>query len=319
MWQGLCRVSEVLGEVAEAVPWTDAKGVVQGAPLPPGRQLAPSRVAWEQVTAAQLQQARAELARRFAPATVNKMLCATRGVLRKAGRPELARGLADFPRDGAVAVGSSAGSSPSQSTPAATAEQQPAGSPGLSRQAQLSRKRPLDWAAFEQLLGHCAADDRPAGRRDAALIAIVAGTGMQRQHLVRLDREDYDRDAGVLHGRLPLGGRARFYLSPSVQQAIEDWLATRGDEPGPLLLGIDKAGRLRWRQITDQSAYEILKRRAGKAGLGEVTSRALHYGPGGEPLERVHGEDRQQQDALVAELYARQLPYRAPAAAELTR
>jgi len=255
----------------------------------------PETYPWDRLRGEQIAWLRQELARHYAPATVKKMLEALRGVLRAAEN----RGLLEA---GGPYVG------PIRSQPAEAGSGAGAAGSADRSGTDSEPQRVLTQAHLNKLMRVCAADPRPAGRRDAALIAIIAGTGLQRQRVVELQMKDYDPAAGLLNGRSHRGQPRRFHLSASVQQAIEDWLAVCGRQTGALLEPLDKVGRCRGRAMTDQSAYEMLSRRAKKAGLGHVTSRALHYGPAREPLQPCHTK------AGEVEYHARAVPYYPPRA-----
>lgn len=112
----------------------------------------------------------------------------------------------------------------------------------------------------------CSEDMRPAGFRDAALIAVLC-LGLRRAEAVALDSGDYDRDTGAL--RLTGKGRKErlAYAYDGVADALSDWLQIRGLDPGPLFYPIRKSGRILKARLTTQAVYTILRSRAQKAGV----------------------------------------------------
>jgi site-specific recombinase XerD len=56
----------------------------------------------------------------------------------------------------------------------------------------------LSPGGLARLFQTCAAGDRPAGLRDAALLALLHGVGLQRSELIHLDLGDYDPTMGTL-------------------------------------------------------------------------------------------------------------------------
>ena len=61
----------------------------------------------------------------------------------------------------------------------------------------------------------------------------------------------------------PRGRKARLvYVDNGALDALADWLALRGDEPGPLFLPINKGGAISWRRLTGQAVYNLLQKRA---------------------------------------------------------
>jgi site-specific recombinase XerD len=64
--------------------------------------------------------------------------------------------------------------------------------------------RALTATEIGSLFKACAADPTPAGRRDAALISLLAGCGLRAAELCGLDLADYNQDSGdlrVLHAK----------------------------------------------------------------------------------------------------------------------
>jgi integrase/recombinase XerD len=198
-----------------------------------------------------------------APATVNKHLSALRGVLREAWRLELLDG-EDYQRAVDVA--------------------------NLTGQRDVGRS--LGQGEVSALFTACAADPTPAGRRDAALLALLYGTGLRRSEAVarrlgtNLGDGDYDPATGELRVRRPKRGKdRRVYLTGGAKQAMEDWLAARGTWPGPLLVPIDKASRVQRRAMTDQAVVYILQKRARQAKVGAFTSHDLRRTTIGDLLD----------------------------------
>ncbi len=191
---------------------------------------------------------RTKLAERYAPATANQHLAALRGTLKECWRLDL-MDAEDYHR--AVDL------------PAVRGETLPAG-------------RELDAGELRALFGLCAEDKGPAGPRDAALLAILYAGGLRRSEAAALDLSDFDSNTGALTVRNGKGRKARqVYATNGGRDAIESWLAARGDEPGALLCPVNKGGRVTIRRMTSQAVYYALRRRAKKAGVASCTPHDL--------------------------------------------
>ena len=99
----------------------------------------------------------------------------------------------------------------------------------------LSRGRALALAETIALFDTCRADASPWGARDAAILSALYGCGLRRQELVALDLVDLDRASAALTVRTGKGGKERrTFLDAGALAALDDWLALRGELPGPL-------------------------------------------------------------------------------------
>jgi site-specific recombinase XerD len=191
---------------------------------------------------------RALLADLYAPATANKMLAALRGVLQEAWRlgqmdAEEYRRAADLPS---------------------------------IRGSTLPRGRALSHNELRTLFITCAADASPAGKRDAALLAILYGCGLRRSEVVALDVDDYEAETGAVRVRAGKGNKARIaYASAGSRTAIEVWLRMRGDTPGPLFCPINKGGKVTMRRISDQAVRKVLLKRAAESGVSAFSPHDL--------------------------------------------
>src|SRR5690606_25159386 len=122
-----------------------------------------------------------------------------------------------------------------------------------------------------------ACDDSPAGKRDAALIAVLYSTGCRRAEVCGLALDDYDPGARSLRVRGKRDKERLVYLTPDALGLVERWLAVRGRAPGALFSPISKAGRLRCRDgrpvpLTGQGIAVILERRLTSAGASPRTA-----------------------------------------------
>jgi len=193
---------------------------------------------WTALRYQHTQAVRAALAERNSAATANKMLAALRGVLRECWR---LGGMEAEDYHRAVDLPAVKGST-------------------------LLAGRALSFPELRELFKVCAKDRGPAGARDAALLALLYGGGLRRSEAVALDLADYDRESAALKVRSGKGNRARIvYATNGAEEALEAWLALRGTEPGPLLLPVNKGGRLQWRRMTDQAVLLALRKRALQA------------------------------------------------------
>ncbi len=184
---------------------------------------------------------------KYAPATANRMLSALRRVLKEARRLKL-MDADDY--DSAVDL------------------------KGI-KSTQLLRGRALIEAEISALLSVCIDDPTPKGVRDAAMISILMA-GLRRSEVVNLDVSDFDPKTGgltILRGK---GMKDRMtYLLQGASAAIEDWLALRGDEPGPLLYPVDKAGQITIRRLSDQAVMFVLQKRALQSGVAAFSPHDL--------------------------------------------
>lgn len=201
---------------------------------------------------------RSALAQRYAPATANKMLAALRRVLQEAWRLGLLSA-EDYAR--------------ARDLRPITGETLPAG-------------RALSSGELAALLAVCAADRRPAGVRDAALIATLYSTLVRRSEVVAFALEDYDAEQGALRVRRGKGRKARLtYLAPGAVAALDAWLAMRGAEAGPLFLPLTKSGKAMLRPMQPQAVAEVLARRAEQAAVAACSPHDLRRSGIGDLLD----------------------------------
>lgn len=202
---------------------------------------------------------RAQLAARYRPATVNKMVSALRGVLHHAWKLGQ-MGAEDYHRacDLRTVKGNTL----------------PAG-------------RDLGIGEIAALMDVCAGDASPAGARDAAIIAIMYATGIRRASVIMLDNADYDGEA---HTMRVTGAKGQTeYIAHVAQdgarQALADWLDVRGDAAGPLFWPINKSGRMTNRRLSAPAIYNMLGKRAEQAGINHFSPHDLRRTLAGDLLD----------------------------------
>jgi integrase len=188
------------------------------------------------------------LADLYAPATANKMLAALRGVLQEAWRlgkmsAEEFRRAADLP---------------------------------AVRGSTLPRGRAVSRPELVSLFEACALDKTPAGRRDAAILAVLYNCGLRRSELVALDVDDYDPEEGSVTVQSGKGRKARIsYATEVSHRAIQAWLQLRTSNPGPMFTPINKAGKIAVRRMSDQAVRKLLLKRAAQAGVAHFSPHDL--------------------------------------------
>lgn len=184
---------------------------------------------WTSITYGHVEALKATLSERLSPASVNKLLCAVRGVLRAAWRLGL---ISSEQYQNAAAVKGVSGSTV------------PAG----------REVTPLEISC---LLSAC--DDSPLGLRDAAIIAILFLTGLRRHELVNLTMADYiTEDSLLIHGKR---NRERIaYLNNDAQTALSAWLLVRGTGAGAIFTRTTGLNPLT--KLSSQTIYNVLRVRA---------------------------------------------------------
>ena len=222
---------------------------------------------WHRLRYEHVQGVRATLVATISPKTgkklsassINRTLCAVRGVLRECWRlglisaEELARA-ADVER-----------------------------APGNS----LPTGRCLDIGEITALFAACQHDTSPAGARDAALLGLGYAGGLRRAEICNLDVAHYDPGTGRLEIRGGKGNKDRVvFIRNGAADAIAAWFAFRDDGPGPLLCPVAKNGRIEIRRLTGDTVYRVTQKRGKRAGIKSFGPHDLRRSCLSEMLDR---------------------------------
>ena len=178
------------------------------------------------------------------PATINHVLAAVRGTIKEAWR----LGIIDAEALARVA-----------DVPNVKASTLPSG-------------RHVDAGEVAALFRACG--DAPVGARDSAMLALLYGCGLRRSEAVAVQLADYADGAVTIHSGK--GRKDRIVYPPrGGRDAIEAWIARRGDWPGALLCPVRKGGHVERRSITDQAVLMRLRYLARQAGVPPLTPHDL--------------------------------------------
>lgn len=231
---------------AGSVP-AQRSGLRTAARILSGQSISPEQVPWEQLRYQHLQVLRQQLATKYKPATVNRILCAVRGVLKEAWRLELLEGDA-YQRARDVA--------------------------GISDDS-LPTGRALPQGELAALFDACTnARNRVKGARDAAVLALLYQVGLRREEVVTLNREQLlldSEDVGELKIR-GKGNKERLgYPQGQGVVALRLWFQHRGDAPGPMVCPVNKAGRITVRRLSGQAVAHLVAERVREARVPTTT------------------------------------------------
>lgn len=155
--------------------------------------------------------------------------------------------------------------------------------------------REVPASEIDRILLHCASKRTPKGVRDAALVALLYGTGMRRQEAVNLQLADYR--PGQEPEVIVRGGKGRkdrgMDLKPELQARVAAWLELRGMTPGPLFCPVSNGGYVYVGKLHPQTVTDIMREIAVELGLVRFTphdlrrSLATHLMDAGHPIPLV--------------------------------
>jgi integrase len=185
---------------------------------------------------------RSKLAERFAPATANRMLAALRGVLKAAFKFGLM--------------------SSDHMTRACSVEP--------VRGSRVMKGRALSKGELVALFEACD-PSIPGGARNAALLGLLYGAGLRRAEIVALDVADFDAETGAITIKGKGNKERRGYVTNGSRDALDAWLAFRGNEPGALFFPVTKGGVIERRRMTDGAVAELVRRLARKSKIASFS------------------------------------------------
>jgi site-specific recombinase XerD len=137
-----------------------------------------------------------------------------------------------------------------------------------------TRGRHIPGDEIAQLLHVCTSDPSPLGARDAAMIALAAGTGARNEDLREFQLSDlkYTPEGAELKIRHGKGDKARTaYLHGGALAALNAWLDVRGVDPGPIFCRIRKGDRIAPSDpITYEGTRGILLKRFLQSAISET-------------------------------------------------
>ena len=237
----------------------------------------------------------------YAPATVNRMLAALRRTLQEAWRLGL-MSAEDYQR---------------------------AADLSNIEQVRLPAGRYVSTEEVRAMIAACQRDNTARGVRDAAVIGVLYA-GLRRSEIARLQRQHYTPDTGRVEVRAGKHNTDRaLYLVDGARLALSDWLAFRGDAPGPLFRATTQRGDVLPSGITAQTVYNIADRRQREAGIVEpltphdfrrsAVSDLLGSGVDIATVARMMGHkstdttsryDRRGEEAVQKAVNKRRLPYK---------
>lgn len=207
-----------------------------------------TELAWHGLRSQHVSALRGRMMRFYAPSTANRYLSALRGVLKEAWRLEL------IDRE--------------------TMERSVDVPPVRGRREQ--RGRAVTREELVAVFQACGNDEnRAIGARDAALLALLYGSGLRRAEAAALVLGDINWADGSVR-IVGKGNKERtIFLPGGTVAAVQAWLELRGREGGPLMTQVSKSGRVRMHGITDQLVYHIVRKRHLQAGVAPFTPHDL--------------------------------------------
>ena len=157
-------------------------------------------------------------------------------------------------------------------------------------------------------------DGTDAGKRDAALLGLMAYTAMRPNEARLVDMADFgsraDKNIIWVQGKGYTDKSDYVILGPNADAVLRPWLAVRGDGAGPIFTSF--SNRSKGQRLSRRAARAIWEKRRDQAGIvgNKKTMHSLRHSAitnairHGEPLERVSKMARHQSVETTMRFYA---------------
>ncbi|MCA1697636.1 MAG: tyrosine-type recombinase/integrase [Actinobacteria bacterium] len=159
----------------------------------------------------------------------------------------------------------------------------------------------------QALLSSCVLD-RPVGRRDYAILLLMARLGLRAVEIARMQLGDIDWRAGVVETRGKGGRRGRLPLPADVGQALADYLS--GGRRASSCRSVFLAASGEPVGMSPNAVVFVSRRASRRAGIAVVGGHRLRHTVGTQLLRRGAslrevGEVLRQGDQMTTSLYAK--------------
>ncbi len=126
--------------------------------------------------------------------------------------------------------------------------------------------------------------------RDTLIFALLHTCGLRRTELAAINVEHFDIASNSLLVTSKKGQSRLCYPDKAAMAALALWLEHRGEMTGPLFLSIGKTGRINYKRgrITDQTIYNIVKKRQQQAGIENCAPLDFRHSFATELLNEGH-------------------------------
>ena len=135
--------------------------------------------------------------------------------------------------------------------------------------------RHIEQGELSALIEACTSGPSPATIRDAAIIALAWSTGLRRDEISRIQLADLTNQTEdsldiAIVGK---GGKVRtVYVTDGALAALLDWLELRGNEPGALVVDVNKGGRIGTGKLSGEALRKMLEKRSQEAQLSKAVT-----------------------------------------------
>jgi integrase len=141
---------------------------------------------------------------------------------------------------------------------------------------RLPRGRYVEPGEISAMMEACGADRSAAGRRDAAMLALMVATGMRRCEIISMDMSRIDPGLGCLRIIGKRDKERTSYIANEARSALRAWLRIRGVAPGPVFCRMRRGGVVCVGEaLATISVNRVLAKRAGQAGVKGITPHDL--------------------------------------------
>jgi integrase/recombinase XerC len=153
-----------------------------------------------------------------------------------------------------------------------------------------------DWHSMVGKAVELATGDNGQGKRDLALLRLMRDMGLRRGEVAAMDLADVCLE----ESNISIVGKGQsepisLTLPDSTKAALTEWIAARGDQPGPLFVRLDRAGAGGGR-LTGDSICRMVKQMSQRAGLRrEARPHGMRHSAITRLLDLTNGDVRRVQ------------------------